>query len=74
MYRKRLKTLISSHHLSHSAQEIRFEVQLFHPWREEMVNKSSPAFKLLVGTLKDAFRNELNADLNFITSSVLKLK
>ena len=56
------------------AKEIRFEVLFNHLWRDEMSNRSSPEFKLLSGNIADAVTNELDADLNYITSNVLKMK
>ena len=43
-------------------------------WRDEMSNRSSPEFKLLSGNIADAVSNELVADLNYIASSVLKMR
>lgn len=56
------------------AKEIKFEVLLNHLWREEMSNRTSPEFKLLSGNIADAVSNELIADLNYITSIVLKMR
>jgi len=50
------------------------EILLNHVWRDEMLNRSSPEFKLLSGNLVDDITNELNADLNYVTSAVMKLR
>lgn len=60
--------------IKYLAQEIRVEIRIIHNWRDEMSNRTTPEYQLLAGNIEDAIRNELNADLNFITSAVLKLK
>ena len=39
-----------------------------------MSNRSSPEFKLLSGNIADAVTNELDADLNYIATNVLKMR
>ena len=56
------------------ARELKIEFLLNRPWRDEMANRTSPEFKLLSGNIADAVSNELVADFNFITSTVLRLR
>lgn len=60
--------------IARHTREVRFEVLLNHKWRDEMQNRTSPEFKLLSGNMIDAIRNELNADFNYLTSIVMKLR
>ncbi|XP_066916820.1 uncharacterized protein [Clytia hemisphaerica] len=64
----------SKPYIARQSRELKIEFLLNRPWRDEMANRTSPEFKLLSGNIADAVSNELVADFNFITSTVLRLR